>query len=144
MTGPSNSVGSRCDRTGMLISAACFVHCVAGPVLLSFAGFASLTSVSEKFEPLFVLGSLAMGVAALIPGYRRHHGRRSCLVLFCTGILCLLLRHHIPSHLPVEAIGAGVGASFIVGAHLLNLRFTKHCRCCEPDPVADGPKERVD
>jgi len=47
---------SRYDRKGMLIASLCLVHCIAGPVLLSFAGFASLINISEKLEPLFLLG----------------------------------------------------------------------------------------
>jgi hypothetical protein len=138
MSRRADSTGTRGDRTGIVIASVCFVHCIAGPVLLSFAGFASLIGVSEKLEPLFLLGSLAMGAATLIPGYRRHHGRRSCLVMFCTGILCLVLRHHIPSRLPVEAIGAGVGVCFIAGAHILNLKFARACRCCEPIPAPEA------
>jgi len=137
MTRQPNSVGSRGDRTGILIASVCFVHCIAGPVLLSVAGFASLIGISEKLEPLFLLGSLAMGIATLIPGYRRHHGRRSCLIMFCTGIVCLLLRHHIRSELPLESIGAGIGVCFIAGAHVLNLKFSKNCRCCEPVPAPE-------
>jgi hypothetical protein len=137
MTKGSNSLGSRGDRTGILVASVCFVHCVAGPLLLSLAGFASLTGISERLEPLFLLGSLAMGVATLVPGYRRHHGRRSCLVMFCTGILCLQLRHHIRSHLPVESIGAGIGVCFVAGAHFLNLKFSKRCQCCEPIAMSD-------
>jgi hypothetical protein len=132
MTRQSNSVGTRGDRTGILIASVCFVHCVAGPVLLSFAGFASLIGISEKLEPLFLLGSLAMGAATLLPGYRRHHGRRSCLIMFCTGVICLLLRHHIRSYLPIESIGAGIGVCFIAGAHVLNLKFSRKCLCCDP------------
>lgn len=131
------SLDPRGDKAGMLIAALCFVHCVAGPVLLSLAGFASVVGVSEKLEPVFLLGSLFMGVAALIPGYRRKHGRRSCLAMFCTGIICLLLRHHIPSSLPVESIGTGVGACLIAGAHALNRRLSRRCRCCEPIPALE-------
>ena len=131
------SLDSRGDKAGMLIAALCFVHCVAGPVLLSVAGFASLVGVSEKLEPLFLLSSLAMGVAALIPGYRRKHGRLSCLAMFCTGIVCLMLRHHIRSSLPMESIGTGVGACLIAGAHGLNHKLTQRCRCCDPTPASD-------
>jgi MerC mercury resistance protein len=116
----ANSPGSRGDRTGILIASVCFVHCIAGPILLSCAGFASLIGISEKLEPLFLLGSLAMGVATLIPGYRRHHERRSCLAMFCTGIVSLLLRHRIPSRLPIESIGAGI---LIRGAASFEDRF---------------------
>jgi hypothetical protein len=132
------SLSSRADGTGTLIAAVCFVHCIAGPMLLSLAGFASLAGVSEKLEPAFLLGSLAMGVAGLIPGYRRHHRRRSCLAMFCTGMICLLLRHHIPSDLPAESIGTGIGASLIAGAHILNHRLSRGCRCCEPVAKSDS------
>jgi hypothetical protein len=95
--------GSRGDRTSMLIALLCFVHCVAGPVLLSVAGFASLIGISEKLEPLFLAGSAAMGVVALLPAYRKKHGRISCLALFAFGFLCLLLRHYIELRaIPVE------------------------------------------
>ena len=66
------------------------------PALFCFPfGLASLVNVSEKFEPLFLLGSAAMGATALVPAYRKKHGRISCLALFGSGILCLLLRHYI-------------------------------------------------
>ena len=124
---------SRADRRGMLIASLCFVHCIAGPVLLSFAGLASLVNISEKFEPLFLLGSAAMGMIALVPAYRKKHGRVSCLALFGSGILCLLLRHYAGwRDISIEPVAAALGASLIIGAHLLNLRFSRRCRCCDP------------
>ena len=122
--------GSHADRRGILIASLCFVHCVAGPVLLSFAGMASLVSVSEKFEPLFLLGSAAMGAIALVPAYRKKHGRISCLALFACGLLCLLLRHYIElPAIPVEAVASALGVSLIIAAHTLNLRFSRRCDC---------------
>jgi hypothetical protein len=127
------NASSRSDRTGMLIAAVCFVHCAAGPFLLSFAGLSSMIGVSERFEPAFLLGSLVMGTVALITGYRKKHRRRCCLALFGAGFLCLLLRRHIRlGGYPIEAIACGAGAMLIVGAHALNLRFSKRCQCCEP------------
>ena len=123
---------TRADRRGILIASLCAVHCVAGPVLLSFAGLASLVGVSEKFDPLFLIGSATMGGMALVPAYRRKHGRLSCLALFGAGFLCLLLRRHIELQpISVEPIAAAVGASLIIGAHLLNLRFSRRCTCCD-------------
>jgi len=115
----------------MLLAALCFVHCVAGPVLLTYAGFSSLIGVSEKLEPLIVIGSAAMGAIALVPAYRKKHGRKSCLALFGSGLLCLLLRRRTEvSSVPIEPIVTGVGAALIVVSHLLNLRFSRHCQCC--------------
>ena len=133
---------SRADRRGMLIAVLCFVHCVAGPVLLSFAGLASLVNVSEKFEPLFLLGAAAMGVIALVPAYRKKHGRVSCLALFGSGILCLLLRHCAGWRtVSIEPVAVLLGASLIIGAHVLNLRFSRHCRCC--DSSSEGLHEKA-
>ena len=87
----------------------------------------------QNLEPLFVLGSAAMGVVALVPAYREKHGRKSCLALFASGLLCLLLRRKIglPS-VAIEPVVTAVGASLIINAHVLNLRFSKRCRCCDP------------
>lgn len=118
------------DRKGMVIATICFVHCVAGPLLLSFAGFTSLIGVSEKLEPVFVLSSLTLGAATLIPGYRRRHRRFSCLALFVAGLFCLLVVRHIQWLIVPEAVVVGVGALLIIGAHALNLRFSRMCQCC--------------
>src|SRR5579872_863734 len=85
----------RSDRAGIVIAAVCFVHCIAGRLLLSFAGLASLIGASERLEPAFLLGSRFMGVMALVPGYRRKHRKLWCLALFCAGFLCLLVRRRI-------------------------------------------------
>jgi hypothetical protein len=134
----------RCDRTGMVIASLCFVHCAAGPVLLSFAGLASLASISERVEPVFFLGSAAMGAIALFPAYRNKHGRLSCLALFTSGLLCLLLRRHIelPS-IPGEPIASFLGAIQIIGAHFLNMRFSRRCQSCEPDSNIRSAAERM-
>ena len=121
------------DRRAILIAVLCFVHCVAGPALLSFGSLASLTGSSERLEPAFLMGSLAVGTMTLVPSYRRKHGRLSCLAMFCSGIFCLIVRHHVRwAAFYVDHVGAGIGATLIVGAHALNLRFSRRCRCCEP------------
>ena len=133
---PPNSEKS--DRAGILLAAACFVHCVAGPLLLSFAGLAGLTAISERAEPLFLAGSVIIGTANLIPSYRKKHGRLVCLAMFLAGILCLYLRRRLPSSASIEVMAVGLGAALIIGAHSLNLRFSRRCRCCEPSPESDG------
>jgi hypothetical protein len=135
MMNKSTFDGARDDRRGMLIAFLCFVHCVAGPILLSCAGLASLVSVSEKLEPLFLLGSAVMGMVALVPAYRKKHGRVCCLALFASGLLCLLLRRYIESWaMSIESIPAALGVSLIICAHVLNLKFSRRCGCCDPHP----------
>src|SRR5437868_5682533 len=101
------------DRKGIWIAALCFIHCVAGPELLSFAGFASLIGVSETMEPLFVLSSIAIETATLIPGYRHKHGRFSCLALFFCGLLFLVVLRRLRWLAVPEIAMAGAGAALI-------------------------------
>jgi hypothetical protein len=123
------------------VAAACFLHCVAGPLLLSFAGFASLTGVWERMEPLFVLLSIGLGTATLIPAYRRQHGRISCLAMFVGGLLCLLVIRCLHWTLLLEIVGVAVGAGLIIGAHALNLRFSRQCSCCTRSEAVEPRKE---
>lgn len=125
----------------MLIAAVCFVHCIAGPVLLSFAGLASLIGISERLEPAFLLGSAVMGTMALIPGYRKKHGRRSCLAMFCSGLLCLIVKRRIPWRaVPLKPVATAAGAVLIIAAHVLNMRFSRRCPCCEPASESSAGK----
>lgn len=131
MNGPDFDT-SRCARKGMLIASLCLAHCIAGPVLLSVAGLASLISISERLEPLFLLGSAAMGAIALVPAYRSRHGRVSCLAMFGSGLVCFLLRRHIGGQAAfAESVAAFLGATLIIGAHALNLKFSRRCQCCK-------------
>ncbi|HEY1495460.1 MAG TPA: MerC domain-containing protein [Candidatus Solibacter sp.] len=133
------------DGKAMLAAALCFVHCVAGPILLSLSGFSSLIGVSEKIEPIFLFSSFLLSVVSLVPGYRRRHGRLSCLALFIGGLLCLLLRSRLQSGMLTVPVVTGVGAALIVGSHALNLRYSKRCPCCEPvagSELAGGAPQR--
>jgi hypothetical protein len=130
------------DRKAILVAAACLVHCVAGPLLLSFAGFASLVGLSERIEPLFVLTSIALGSATLIPAYRKKHGRISCLAMFVGGLLCLLVIRRIHGTILPEMIAAGIGAGLIMGAHALNLKFSRRCSCCARSEAVEPEQER--
>jgi hypothetical protein len=122
------------DRKAMIVATLCFIHCVAGPVLLTFAGFSSLIGVSEKIEPLFVMSSFIVGTATLIPAYRKKHHRFSCLALFFCGLLCLAVLRRLHWMIIPESILTGIGALLIIGAHALNLRFSKQCECCTAQP----------
>jgi hypothetical protein len=131
----------RGDWKGILIAALCLIHCVAGPVLLSFAGFASLIGASEKLEPLLVVPSIAIGTATLVPGYRHRHGRFSCLALFFCGLLFLLVLRRLQCFVVPETVLAGIGAALIVGAHALNLKYSNQFDCCRAAKNSDIPAD---
>lgn len=122
------------DRKGIVVAAICLVHCVAGPLLLSLAGFASVIGLSEKFEPAFYLTSAGLGASTLIPAYRKRHRRITCLVLFFAGMACLFGGRYLSVLTgPLELAAVGVGGSLIIAAHALNLRFSRTCPCCQLD-----------
>jgi hypothetical protein len=93
-----------------------------------------LIGVSEKIEPVFILSSVILGSAILIPGYRRKHRRCSCLALFVGGLFCLVVLRRL-DWMPVpDAALTGIGAGLIIGAHALNRKFLKQCECCKDQP----------
>jgi MerC mercury resistance protein len=127
---PTLSLAERSgDRKGILLAILCFVHCVAGPLLLSVAGFTSLVNVSEALEPVFTVSSLVFGMVALVPAYRKKHRRIVCLALFLGGLFCLVVLRHVRWALAPEVIVTGVGAALIVAAHALNLKLVRACQC---------------
>jgi len=117
------------DRAGVIIATLCFLHCIGGPALLVFAGLSSFLKFSERAEYLFLFASAAMGVAVLIPAYKRRHRRKSCLAMFGAGLLALFAHRHVSSGLP-ELAAALIGASLIASAHLFNIHYSRRCACC--------------
>ena len=130
------------DRKAILVAAACLIHCVAGPLLLSFGGLASLIGISEKIEPLFLLTSIVLGSATLIPAYRKKHHRISCLAMFLGGLFCVLVIRRLHWTVLPDMIAVGIGAALIIGAHTLNLRFSRQCVCCAPSVAVESEAER--
>jgi hypothetical protein len=130
------------ERKAILVAAACFVHCVAGPLLLSFAGFASLIGISETIEPVFLLTSIVLGGATLIPAYRHKHGRISCLAMFFGGLFCLVVIRRLHWTIVPEMLATGIGAAMIIGAHALNLKFSRQCACCTPSVAIESEEQR--
>jgi MerC mercury resistance protein len=118
------------DRAGVIVATLCFVHCVAGPALIAFGSFSSLIAFSERTKILFMLASATIGTMVLFPGYRRRHGRRSCLAMFGSGMAALLAHRYAYTGL-MELATALVGASLIASAHILNHRYSRRCDCCE-------------
>ena len=118
------------------------MHCVAGPLFLSFAGFASLIGISERIEPVLLLTSIVLGGATLVPAYRKKHGRISCLAIFLGGLVCLLLARRLHWSAVPEMLAMGIGAAMIIGAHALNLKFSRQCACCRPGVVVESEVQR--
>jgi len=49
------------------------------------------------------------------------------------GLSSLQRLHYEFGATPIETILTVLGATLIIGSHVLNLRFSKRCECCDPD-----------
>lgn len=122
---------SRLDRAGVVLSAACAVHCVLLPFvagLLPFLGLQHL--VDERVEWLLVSLTALIGVAGHTAAYVRHHRHVGPGLLFVAGLgLVLVIRlSHIETF--VEPAALGVGGVFLAAAHWMNLRLCRGCKSC--------------
>ncbi|WP_260704122.1 MerC domain-containing protein [Edaphobacter flagellatus] len=121
------------DRVGIVASAACFVHCIAAPVLLS------LSSVSSHFVPsdenthrfLAVL-VVSLGAIVLGLGYRRHK-RRLVLGLLGLGMTFVCSAAYFGDRLPSHACEVAItllGSCCMIFAHHKNHTFCRNCKRC--------------
>lgn len=120
------------DRLGIWTSALCVVHCVLTPVLLSASVvFAHLLPSEEGFHRAFAVLIAALGVIALIRGYRQHR-RLTILYLMLAGFACItcgaFFGDALPGHWSEVAITL-CGSALMIAAHRKNHTFCKDCAC---------------
>ena len=108
------------DRVGMLLSALCVVHCIAGLVLVAGLGLGAgflLDPVVHKVG--LVLATLVAAVAIGVGAVR--HRRAKPFVIAMTGLSfmggALAVGHGFE-----EAVLTVIGVSLVALGHLLNLR----------------------
>ena len=121
------------DRLGVLASVACFIHCLATPILLSllavYAHF--LPSEEHTHRVLAVLVTL-IGALAIVGGYRRHR-RPSVLVFMAAGLLLICTAAFFGEHLPTHWVEVSVtlaGSCCMIVAHRRNHTFCRDCTVC--------------
>lgn len=63
-----------------------------------------------------------IGCSALYHGFKKHHHKKSPLIIFIVGLLFLVLKEVFVS---VELLLLIPAATLIIGAHFLNFRFCR-------------------
>ena len=120
------------DRIGIGVSGLCLIHCLALPLLLTFAPFVQL--ISDWHQPFHIgIFILAAPVAfiSLRQGYR-HHKKK--LILLLGGLGCglifsnLLIDLSADTHLHTEELTLSLlmnvaGGLLLASAHLLNIKL---------------------
>lgn len=123
----------RSDSIGILLSAACFVHCVLTPFVLSFSPVLAHHIPGEERVHRFLAISIALiGSFAVFQGYRRHR-RIRVVILLTTGLLLVFAGAYwgdrLPSHISEVAVTVA-GSCLMMTAHFFNHTFCKGCTRC--------------
>jgi hypothetical protein len=114
------SIRNRLDRTGILLSGLCVVHCVAGIVLVSLLGLGGGALLAPEIHEFGLAAAIVIGVVTLGLGVVRH-GQAAPLVIGTFGIALmtggLLVGHGVP-----EAVLTVAGVALVAFAHWRNIR----------------------
>jgi hypothetical protein len=116
------------DHAGVTASLVCAAHCVLVALFLGVMP-AAATLAAPWIEWAFLGVSTAIGIFALVPGYRRHR-QPMPLVLFGVGLVLLVSARtlHLPPS-PVELLVVGLAAGAMIMAHWKNRGAVHACAC---------------
>ncbi len=119
---PSNSRPVRhwLDRAGVVLSALCAAHCIAGLALVALVGAGGGIFFAPQFHEAglaiaVIIGGLAVGMGAV-----RH--RRAAPILLGVSGLALMASALAVEHGMTEAALTIAGVVLVAAAHIINLR----------------------
>src|SRR5215813_9152733 len=132
MSRKRESISLRADRLGIIASAVCFLHCIATPIVISFAAvWAHYIPSEERFHRTLAILVTAVGGFAILAGYRQHK-RKRVLLLMASGLICISVGawwgDRLPSHIAEVTITL-IGSCLMIMDHLNNHTFCKNCAC---------------
>lgn len=117
------------DKMGIAVTSLCALHCIILPFLLPLLPLVGLTFiVDEAFEISLFATTVVLGFSALSSGYFRYHRRLYPMLLLFVG--CFIYVMKLLFGIEDDPVFVMLSASFIVAAHMLNMKFTnEHDRC---------------
>ena len=125
---PVAEQAGRWDRAGIIVSAACAVHCTLLPLVAGLLPILGLQHFAdERFEWLIVAVTALIGVIGHARAYVRHHQHVGPALLFLVGLGTIVIARLSRSETALEPLALGIGGLFAAAAHWFNLRL---CRCC--------------
>lgn len=114
------------DALGIAASLACAIHCAILPLILTSLPIFGINIINNYFfEYGMIFLAFMVGSYALLHGYKKHHHKKTPLVLFSAGIILLFLKeafhdYHIWLLIPAVIL--------IVSAHSLNFVYCQKAR----------------
>lgn len=120
----------RCaDATGACLSAACALHCLLMPLVVTLLPLGALAFLAdEAFERALIAGSLVLAAASFCWGYRRHRRWRALMILAAAAVLLLAVRPQ--TNESWEPVTAALGGFGLAAGHWLNRRLCRSCQEC--------------
>ena len=120
---PAPWVRGRLDRTGMLLSSLCLVHCLGGLFLVAVLGLGG----GLLFAPWIhrVGFALAMLIAAFAIGLGALQHRRPAPFVVAMMGLAFMGGGLTVKHGAEEALLTIIGVSLLAAGHVLNLRYRR-------------------
>ena len=132
MGNANSDYNGRLDRIGVVLSWACFAHCIALPFALAALPLSAASLLGGEEVEWIVLGvTVAIGLVALVPSYFRYHRNLTSLMLFAAGFALIAAAEPLfDDSLAGRAILLAAGAAGITVAHLFNRRLCRDCTAC--------------
>jgi len=111
------------DALGITTSILCAIHCAILPLFLVTLPLFGINIVDNVvFEIGMIVLAFGIGCYALWHGYKWHHHNRLPLVLFCVGMICLILKQIFIEYHIILLIPAVIG---LVAAHWFNYKLCR-------------------
>ncbi|RKF19022.1 MerC domain-containing protein [Altericroceibacterium spongiae] len=114
------SIRHRLDRLGVMLSALCAVHCVAGVVVVAVLGLGGGLLLAPEIHRYGLAAATLIAGLAIGLGTMRHR-RRLPLLVATAGLSCMAVALFV-GHGVEEAVLTVAGVFLVALGHLLNLR----------------------
>jgi hypothetical protein len=113
----SNRLLRLADRVGCSLSAACAIHCLAAPLVLTFI---AASPVAEDLELPMIVIALSIAAATFSAGFVRHTAVMPLVLLLVAGPVMMASR--CVHGALVETALLVTGAILLSAGHVMNLR----------------------
>jgi hypothetical protein len=123
----SNRLLRLADRVGCSLSAACAIHCLAAPLVLTFL---SVSPLAEGLALPMILVALAIATATFSAGFVRHTTIAPLALLLVAGPV-MMASHCVHGPL-LETALLVTGAILLSAGHIVNLRRGHVCTTQTP------------
>jgi len=122
------------DALGITASVACAIHCAILPLFISSLPLFGVNIIeNQRFEYLMIGIAFIVGIYSLYHGFTKHHHSWLPILLFCLGIILLIVKvslHELRFWLIAPSV------VFIVAAHYLNFRLCRKHNHAHSDDCA--------